>query len=41
MCHIGKDSQQLITIYLFFVIKILEVLRHKSDHIKVLFIRLQ
>lgn len=41
MGHIGQDSHQLISIYLPFVIKVSEVLRHKSNHVEVLFVGLQ
>lgn len=40
MRHVGKDSHELVAIYLPFFIKISEVLRHKSDHVQVLFIGL-
>lgn len=33
MCHIGKDSHQLVTIDLPFAVKISEVFGHKSNHI--------
>lgn len=41
MCHVGQDSHQLVSVNLPFGLEVPEVLRHKSNHVKVLLVGLQ
>lgn len=41
MGHIGEDGHQLVAIYLPLALEISEVLWQQSNHVQVLFVRLQ